>query len=135
MIFADTSFWFAAGHPRDSHSAAARRIAAEHPSEQIVTTNHVLGETWTLFNTRASRWAALDFLDRLQSSPRIDVLHVEPAVEAEAWTWLRRDDERRYSFVDATSFAVMRRHGITRAFAFDDDFAAAGFEVLTSARS
>ena len=40
---------------------------------------------------------------------------------------LRRHDERVYSFVDATSFAVMRQLGITEALAFDGDFSAAGF--------
>jgi predicted nucleic acid-binding protein len=34
------------------------------------------------------------------------------------------------SLVDAVSFAVMREAGITRAFAFDEDFRAAGFEVF-----
>lgn len=33
-------------------------------------------------------------------------------------------------FVDLVSFEVMRRLGIDEAFAFDDDFAAAGFRVL-----
>jgi predicted nucleic acid-binding protein len=38
---------------------------------------------------------------------------------------------RRYSFVDATSFALMRRRRLHEALTFDGDFAAAGFvEVL-----
>jgi predicted nucleic acid-binding protein len=32
--------------------------------------------------------------------------------------------------VDATSFALMRRHGISEAYAFDGDFSAAGFTEL-----
>jgi predicted nucleic acid-binding protein len=39
-------------------------------------------------------------------------------------------DDREFSFVDATSFAVMRRRGVHQAFAFDNDFAAAGFVEL-----
>ncbi|MBA3740637.1 MAG: hypothetical protein H0W98_05780 [Chloroflexi bacterium] len=49
------------------------------------------------------------------------------AAEADAWAWLRRHDERAYSFVDATSFAVMRRRRVNEALAFDGDFSAAGF--------
>ena len=52
------------------------------------------------------------------------------ALEAEAWAWLRVHDERPYSFVDATSFALMRKKRITDALAFDGDFAAAGFNEL-----
>jgi predicted nucleic acid-binding protein len=48
-------------------------------------------------------------------------------IEDQAWVWLRRHDERVYSLVDATSFAVMRHLGIVEALTFDGDFSAAGF--------
>jgi predicted nucleic acid-binding protein len=44
--------------------------------------------------------------------------------------WLRRRDERQCSFVDATSFALMRSRGLTSALAFEGDFIAAGFHEL-----
>ena len=50
--------------------------------------------------------------------------------EARAWRWLRRRDERAYSFVDATSFEVMRARRLREALSFDDGFAAAGFVVM-----
>jgi predicted nucleic acid-binding protein len=37
---------------------------------------------------------------------------------------------RRTSLVDWVSFEVMRRRGIETAFAFDRDFATAGFAVV-----
>ena len=52
---------------------------------------------------------------------------VEHELEVDAIAWLRRRDDREYSFVDATSFAVMRDWGIASALAFDGDFAATGF--------
>ncbi len=52
-------------------------------------------------------------------------------LEDEALRWLRRHDERPYSFVDSTSFAVMRDQGIPEALTFDSDFAVAGFGVLS----
>ena len=48
---------------------------------------------------------------------------------ARATDWrgeLRRHDEREYSFVDATSFVLMRLLRIRAALAFDGDFSAAG---------
>ena len=54
----------------------------------------------------------------------------ESELERDAWDWLRGRDEREYSFVDATSFALMRRLAIREALAFDGDFAAAGFVEL-----
>ena len=44
--------------------------------------------------------------------------------------WLDQRDERRYSFVDATNFAVMRRLRLDEALAFDADFTSAGFTEL-----
>ena len=58
------------------------------------------------------------------------MLQLESDVERDALRWLRRHDEREYSFVDATSFALMRRRRIDKALAFDGDFAAAGFAEL-----
>ncbi len=47
-----------------------------------------------------------------------------------ALRWLGRHDEREYSFVDATSFALMRSLRIRDALAFGGDFTAAGFREL-----
>ena len=60
----------------------------------------------------------------------MSIEHVDADQESAATAWLRVRDEREYSFVDATSFAVMRSHRITDALAFDGDFTAAGFTEL-----
>ncbi len=60
----------------------------------------------------------------------VRVESIDEELEAEAWAWLRVHDERPYSFVDATSFALMRKLRLTEALAFDGDFAAAGFTEL-----
>src|SRR5260370_108264 len=70
------------------------------------------------------------FVDAVTRSPRLAIEHASEAVESEAWDWLQRHDERPYSFVDATSFASMRRRRLTEALAFDGDFRAAGFVEL-----
>lgn len=125
MRFADTSFWFSLQVPRDGRHPEA--VALARQGGRVVTSNHVVGETWTLLNRRGGHRAAVGFLDRLGRLPNVDVAHVEDSIEADAWRWLRRHDERKYSFVDATSFAFMRRRRIREALAFDGDFSAAGF--------
>jgi predicted nucleic acid-binding protein len=66
----------------------------------------------------------------MDASPRVEVTHVGEELEAQALRWLRRHDEREYSFVNATSFVVMRSTRTREAFAFDGDFSAAGFVEL-----
>jgi predicted nucleic acid-binding protein len=90
----------------------------------------VRGETWTFLRRRCGYTVALAFLDRIAHSPRLELKFVGQPLEDEALQWLRRHDERPYSFVDATSFALMRSLGIREALAFDGDFAAAGFVEL-----
>ena len=129
MIFVDTSFWVGVSDGSDTHHRMACRLIDKHASP-LVTTNHVLGETWTFFRRRHGHADAMRFIDRVEGAETVDIAFVMPDLEHEAWSWLRRHDERRYSFVDATSFALMRRLKIHQALAFDGDFAAAGFVEL-----
>ena len=130
MIFADTSFWIAARFKRDAHHEEAASLLQQVGGARIVTSNHVRGETWTFLRRRDGHRTAVVFLDMLDRSARVDVLNVSEELEAQALRWLRRHDEREYSFVDATSFALMRSMRIREALAFDGDFAAAGFVEL-----
>ena len=130
MIFVDTSFWIALAVDADARHRDASELLAAHASAALATSSDVRGETWTFARRRFGHRAAVALLDRIEQAPRLQVLRSGPTDEQEAWAWLRRHDEREYSFVDATSFALMRRLAIREALAFDGDFAAAGFVEL-----
>jgi predicted nucleic acid-binding protein len=95
-----------------------------------MTSPLVRGETWTYLRRRAGHTSAVDFLEALDRSPRIRVTPFPDDLEDKVLVWLRRHDEREYSYVNATSFALMRQLRIREALAFDGDFAAAGFIEL-----
>lgn len=130
MIFVDTSFWAALRNPQDRHREAAVALLEDRSSEFLLTTDQIRGEIWTLLRRRRGHRAAVEVLDLFERTVRLTVEYVRPVDQDDALAWLRRHDEREYSFVDATSFAVMRRRRITDAFAFDGDFSAAGFTEL-----
>ena len=130
MIFVDTSFWLALQLPRDGLHDEAASLITRVGRELLVTSNHVRGETWTFLRHRAWHAAAVAFLDALERTERLRLVFVDEDLENDALHWLRRHDEREYSFVDATSFALMRSLRIREAFAFDGDFTAAGFVDL-----
>ena len=126
MRFVDTSFLVALRMRDDrNHQMAVRIWGADRSA--LMTSNHVLGETWTFTRRRLGHAVAVQLLDLVERSSRLVVDDVTADQEREAWAWLRRRDERSYSFVDATSFAVMRANRFREALAFDDDFTAAGF--------
>lgn len=126
MRFVDTSFWVALFFAGDERHSPARGLWGERPGA-LLTSNHVLGETWTFLRRRRGHADAVRALDAIHESSRVTVVRVPQATEDEAWEWLRRHEGREYSFVDATSFALMRRRRIGEALAFDGDFTAAGF--------
>jgi predicted nucleic acid-binding protein len=45
--------------------------------------------------------------------------------------WIHRFHDQRISLTDAVTFALMKRERLTHAFAYDDDFTVAGFQLLT----
>jgi uncharacterized protein len=126
VIFVDTSFWVATIARSDANHEKAKRLATKS-SDRLVTSNHVRGETWTFLNRRFGHAPAVSFVDALTRTLRLRVEFVSRDLEDEALRWLRQHDEREYSFVDATSFALMRSLRIREVLAFDGDFAAAGF--------
>jgi len=129
--FADTSWWVAWSLPGDArHDLALKLLTNLGRTEQVLTTNLIVGETWTFLRRKDSHRSAVALLDRittLEESDRLVVHGVTVEQEQAAWDWLRKHDERVYSFVDATSFRVMRDRRLREALTFDNDFAAAGF--------
>ena len=130
MIFVDSSFWVGLSDELDERHEEAVLLWRSGTSP-LLTTNHVVGETWTFLRRRHCHEVAMRFLDRSGRSERLEIAFVGRELEHDAWAWLRQHDERPYSFVDATSFAVMRHRRIAEAYAFDGDFAAAGFAELS----
>jgi uncharacterized protein len=130
LIFVDTSFWVGLTNRRDTWHEQAVALLAAHARERLVTTNEVRGETWTFLRRRAGHAVAVGFFEAIAASPRVEVVRVSESTEADAERWLRRRDDREFSWVDATSFATMRELRTTEALAFDGDFAAGGFTEL-----
>jgi predicted nucleic acid-binding protein len=130
VIFVDSSFWIAVTLERDRWHDLARRLLELHWSAPLVTTHHVIGESWTFLRRRDGHRTAVRFLDFARASSRLRIERLTDDLEREASDWLRRHDEREYSFVDATSFAFMRSRRVRDALAFDGDFEAAGYREL-----
>lgn len=119
-LFVDTSIWYAAADSSDPSNGRAKNILAA--GEPLVTSDHVLVETWTLIRYRISRQAAERFWEAL----RTGVAAIEPIGIADleaAWQIGMFYRDQDFSLVDRTSFATMRRLGIERAASLDNDFA------------
>jgi predicted nucleic acid-binding protein len=118
-LFVDTSAWYAAADRSDaSHHRAKAVLKAE---ESLVTSDHVLVETWVLVRHRLGRTAA----ERFWGGLRAGAAEVEPVTAGDlavAWAVAESFPDQDFSIVDRTSFAVMQRLGLRRVASFDDDF-------------
>ena len=119
-LFVDTSAWYAAADRSDTSHARAKSVLAA--GDSLVTTDHVLIETWLLLRHRLSRSAAEKFWDALRSGVA-ELEPVTPADLAGAWAAGEAFPDQDFSIVDRTSFAAMQRLGLRRVASFDDDFA------------
>lgn len=119
-IFVDSSAWYAAADRGDRQNDRAKQLLAT--DEPLVTSDHVLVETWRLIHHYISADAAEAFWEGL----RTGVASIEQTTNADleaAWAIGERFRDQDFSLVDRTSFALMERLGIPRAISFDKDFA------------
>jgi predicted nucleic acid-binding protein len=129
-VFVDTSALYALMDADDDFNrvAGAQWASLLNGGETLVSTNYVLVETLALVQRRLGMAAAA----RLQMDivPVLDIHWVDESTHRSAIGALLIAGQRGLSLVDCVSFEIMRGRGIDRAFAFDADFASAGFNLL-----
>ena len=119
-LFVDTSVWFSAAYQNDRGNEFAKEILGR--GDELVTTDHVLLETWLLLRNRSSR----DLADRFWEGLRQGVASIEMVTIADlesAWQIGLKFPDQDFSITDRTSFAFMERTRVTRVASFDYDFA------------
>jgi hypothetical protein len=131
-IFVDTSAWYALQITDDANHNEAKEILPRLFSiyQVLLTTNHVIGETYTLLRTSKGYQEASRFLDVLRQSPRVEEYFTTYQIEREAFEFLHQYRDHPFSFVDGVSFCVMKREGIQDSFSFDSHFLVAGFNRM-----
>jgi predicted nucleic acid-binding protein len=94
-------------------------------AEPLIT-NFIVAECHALMLRRLGAHVARQWL--FGNTWRIEPVHI--ADELKARDILRAYTDKSFSYTDATSFAVMERLRIRRAFAFDKHFEQYGFELV-----
>jgi uncharacterized protein len=130
-VFVDTSAFFAILDADDHNHAAAGHVwkTLLEQSAVLVCSNYILIECFALLQRRLGLQAA-----RVFQSDVVGVLQVrwvDEALHAAGVAALLTAGLRQLSLVDCVSFELMRRLGLTSAFAFDQEFADQGFSCLT----
>ncbi len=91
----------------------------------MLITNFILAEAHGLILSRLNPTVGRRWL--LEHT--FPIVRVTQDDETRAAEIIRTYDDHAFSYVDATSFAVMERLGIERAFTYDRDFGTFGFST------
>lgn len=126
--FVDTSAFLAVLARDDKNHAKARRTWVQLVESQatLACTSYVIVETLALLQHRLGVAAARVFHEDIM--PLLTVEWIDEELHRSGMTGLLTAGRRSLSLVDCVSFEVMRRRGITHAFAFDRHFGELGFQ-------
>ena len=129
MTFLDTSAIYALADRGDpNHDVALDRLQQLLDNgEELITHNYVVLESIALIQSRLGVGPAISFAKECAT---FTIEWVDQSLHASGIRELQKSGKRGISLVDHISFLVMRRRTIAVAFAFDPDFAAAGFQLL-----
>ena len=130
MIFIDTSAFIALTFPLDIFHSQANGWWKKNEKESFITSNIVIIEALGWIRYKGGKKVAIEVGERMYSGEGINIIKVSPEDEKNSWKLFKKLDGKGISMVDCTSFVVMKRLKIKKAFAFDSDFKKAGFEVL-----
>lgn len=130
-LFVDTSGWisYVGGAEPFHHETLAIYREAIEQKRDLVTTNYVIAELVAFLqnHTLIPRQHMYDFVDRIKGTSSITIVHIDEATDAEAWIMVKRYKDKDWSLVDAASFIIMRRAGLSEALTTDHHFVQAGF--------
>ena len=96
--------------------------------EPLLTSNYILVETLALVQRRLG----MDAVQAVQRDivPLLEIEWLTEEIHEDAMVAFLKASRRRLSFVDCSSFEVMRKRGITRVLAVDGHFDEHGFEQI-----
>ncbi|MGH2793972.1 MAG: type II toxin-antitoxin system VapC family toxin [Actinomycetota bacterium] len=131
-IFVDTGAFVALRNASEREHKRARLALEELTSKRVplFTSNYVFAETYTVLLMRVGWNAAVAWGRALRDGSLVELIRIDEALEDRAWSILEAHDDKRWSYVDATSFALMDQEGASEAFSFDRDFVQRGLSVI-----
>jgi predicted nucleic acid-binding protein len=129
----DTGALLALASSRDQYHdrAVATEASFRRGGGQWIGTTLVLAELHGHLLRRLDPSSARRILEAVIADPAFDWRDATmQLVQGAMNRWMLRFADQRFSLTDAVTFELMRTERITRAFAFDQDFVTAGYELL-----
>lgn len=130
-LFVDTSFVLALINEQDQYHEPAKALSFKFEQAHLITTVAVLLEIGNAL-AKDFRKEANAAIAVLRSSNRVEVVELDERLFEKALDIYEKYDEKRWGLVDCVSFIVMGERGASSVLTFNQNFAEAGFTVVTS---
>lgn len=135
MIFLDTSAFLALVNEKDENHAEAIQFLDEIKTgkiriKKIITSDYIIDETLTRIRYSVGHKEAVEWGTDIFTSRVIEKIDIGSEIFRSAWKMFCTYNDKKFSFTDCTSFALMTKRGIDKVFSFDVDFERIGFFLL-----
>ncbi len=129
-MLVDTSAWVAFFVEKDQYHERAKSFAQNFllSRREFMTTDYVFDKVVTRIRYQASHADAVFVGDKILSSPSTKVIEIGPRLRDQAWSHFKKYKDKKLSFTDCTSLAVMKKYDLNEIFSFDEDFERLGYQ-------
>lgn len=124
-VFIDTGAFMAYRNKRDVYHGDAVKLlrrALQNEFGTMFTTDYIYDETLTLAMVRTGDKKLVDDVSTTMLSPRIEMMVIDAATWIKARELFFKLFDKRISFTDATTMALMQQKNIPKIITFDSHF-------------
>ena len=131
-VFVDSFAWIAAINKSDNyHEISLKTIETLlKKGLKLVTSNYVIVETINALSKAQFRKAVIEFVDKLEMSPSVEIIKITDEMYNNAWALYQQRMDKDWGITDCTSFEVMRMFNIKKALTNDKHFEQAGYSLV-----
>ena len=98
--------------------------------KKIITSDYIIDETLTRIRYSVGHKEAVKWGEEILASRVVEKTEVGKEIFELAWKIFETYEDKKLSFTDCTSFALMKKKGIEKVFSFDRDFERIGFSLF-----
>ena len=125
-VFIDTNIFVALRNADDINHKKAKKLMKKALTGKlgvIYTSEYIFNEAVTVALIRTKNIKiAIDIGNYILSSPRIKLLFIDDEIFKKAWKIFQKYKEKRLSFTDCTTIALIEKHKIDKLMSFDQHF-------------
>lgn len=122
LLFIDTNYLCAYYNKLDSLHDKAKKISPSLKEFNVIISNFILLESYTVISQRVSKKYALLFKKDMYNQKFYSIFWIDKMLEQETWDIFASIKDKNFSYVDASILAVIKKGGINQLLSFDKGF-------------